>query len=214
MNSRGNPNVVMKDPQTYTEATLPTRHGNLRIRVYQSPDGTEPVAILGNPPFPAGGVPVRIHSACFTSETLGSLKCDCREQLEFALDHIARHGGVVIYLHQEGRGIGLTGKVQAYALQDLGYDTIEANHMLGFPADARTYESAVRILHDLEIESVRLITNNPEKIAALEDAGITVVDRIPVVIPPTEHSERYLNIKFNLMGHIPEPVPEPGPLPA
>lgn len=192
----------------YSEARLPTRHGNLRVRVYGTGDGSEPMAILGreintaDPDRPHEGVPVRIHSACLTSESLGSLKCDCREQLDYSLNYIGLHGGVVIYLHQEGRGIGLTGKVRAYALQDQGFDTIEANHMLGFPSDARDYALAIAILRDLGILSVKLLTNNPEKIAALEDAGIRVVQRIPVMIEPTEHSEAYLGAKFNLMGHI------------
>jgi GTP cyclohydrolase II len=192
----------------YSEANVPTRHGPLRVRVYRDANSTEPIAIIAGKLPDTEGVAVRIHSACFTSETLGCLKCDCRDQLDFAFSYISRNGGVIIYLHQEGRGIGLGDKVRAYALQEQGFDTMEANRLLGLPVDARTYEMAVWMLRDLGITSVRLITNNPSKIAALSKLGIPVVERIPVVIPATRYSEDYLRAKFTLMGHIlGEPLP-------
>jgi GTP cyclohydrolase II len=186
----------------YSEARLPTAFGTLRVRLYRDADGAEPMAILGSGPIAAEHTPVRIHSACFTSESLGSLKCDCREQLNFALQFVARHGGVVVYLHQEGRGIGLGEKLRAYALQEQGYDTVEANHSLGFPADARDYEAASLILKDLGIQSVRLMTNNPDKISGLRKNGIRVVERIPIVVEPTQHSAQYLATKYTRMGHM------------
>ncbi len=186
----------------YSEATLPTAFGPLCVRLYRDSDGTEPLAILDPSRLASDNVPVRIHSACLTSESLGSLRCDCREQLNFALKFVAQNSGAVIYLHQEGRGIGLGEKLRAYALQEEGYDTVEANHFLGHPADARDYEAASLILCDLGIRSVRLMTNNPHKIAGLHKFGIEVVGRIPVVIQANPHSQRYLLTKFTRMGHL------------
>jgi GTP cyclohydrolase II/3,4-dihydroxy 2-butanone 4-phosphate synthase/GTP cyclohydrolase II len=186
----------------YSEAKIPTPRGALRLRVYRESGGGEPMAVIAGDPLPQEGTVVRIHSACFTSENLGSLKCDCREQLNFALEYISRERGVVVYLPQEGRGIGLGDKIRAYALQEKGYDTMEANRRLGLPDDARTYESAAWILRDLGIRSVRLITNNPRKMESLSSHSIRVVDRIPVNIPANEHSRRYLATKYTLMGHF------------
>jgi len=186
----------------YSESTVPTAFGRLRVRVYRDCCGAEPLAILGSRPVASENEAVRIHSSCLTSESLGSLRCDCREQLNFALQYIADHGGVIIYLHQEGRGIGLGEKLRAYELQDRGYDTVEANEMLGFPVDARDYQTAGLILRDLGIRSVRLLTNNPAKIAALNECGIPVLERIPVLIQPSPHSEQYLATKFTRMGHL------------
>lgn len=186
----------------YSQAKIPTVWGALQLRVYRGPDGCEAMAAIAGDALPAERAVVRIHSACFTSESLGSLKCDCREQLQFALEYISRHGGVLIYLPQEGRGIGLGDKIRAYALQEQGYDTIEANRLLGLPADARTYEAAAVILRDLGVRSVRLITNNPRKIESLSNQGIPVVERIPVNISANEHSREYLETKYSLMGHL------------
>ena len=144
----------------------------------------------------------RVHSECWTSEVLGSLKCDCREQLDRALEKIAAEGvGVVVYLRQEGRGIGLGNKIRAYDLQNQGADTVEANLRLGFEADSRSYDLAAAILNDLGVRSVRLLTNNPLKIAGLEAAGVTVVDRISHWVGENQHNASYLAVKRRKMGH-------------
>jgi GTP cyclohydrolase II len=149
------------------------------------------------------GVPLlRIHSQCFTGEILGSLRCDCREQLESAMETIAAEGcGLVIYEHQEGRGIGLMAKLQAYALQDKGLDTVEANHALGFDTDCRDFGLPIAILHDLKISRVRLLSNNPEKHQALVQAGIEVTERIRCETTPNVHALSYLRTKKERMGH-------------
>src|SRR6202030_4367017 len=153
---------------------------------------------------PTEGVPLlRIHSQCFTGEVLGSLRCDCHDQLEMAMQAIAEEGrGLVIYEYQEGRGIGLMAKLQAYELQDVGIDTVQANHALGFKADCRDFSLPAAILHDLGIERVRLLTNNPRKSVALADAGIEVVARIPCEVAPTPYSLAYLQTKKEKMGHV------------
>jgi GTP cyclohydrolase II len=150
------------------------------------------------------GVPlVRVHSQCLTGEVFGSLRCDCAGQLNLAMQAIAQEGrGMVIYDSQEGRGIGLMAKLQAYELQDAGIDTIEANHALGFKADLRNFSLAAEILRDLRIPRVRLLTNNPSKVRALRDNGIEVVERIPCEIGPTVHSLAYLQTKKQKMGHV------------
>jgi 3,4-dihydroxy-2-butanone 4-phosphate synthase/GTP cyclohydrolase II len=152
---------------------------------------------------PTGGAPlVRIHSQCFTGEVLGSLRCDCGEQLEMALEAIASEGrGLLIYEHQEGRGIGLIAKLQAYKLQDGGLDTLEANDVLGFSADYRDYRLPVAILRNLGVDRVRLLSNNPDKARALSDAGIEVIARIPCEVAPNRHSSAYLRVKKDKMGH-------------
>ncbi|HUA58748.1 MAG TPA: GTP cyclohydrolase II [Verrucomicrobiae bacterium] len=190
-------------PAGFAQAQLPTKLGVFQMRVYRAADGTEPVAVISGDVRGKERLPVRVHSACFTSENLGSLRCDCREQLDFALGYIAREGGVVVYLHQEGRGIGLAQKIRAYALQESGYDTLEANCALGLPEDARTYETAASILQDLGVRSIELITNNPDKIQSLICLGIKITGRIPVVIPANHFSAPYLETKFTRMRHIP-----------
>jgi len=149
------------------------------------------------------GVPLlRVHSQCLTGEVFGSMRCDCGGQLELAMQAIAQEGrGLVIYEHQEGRGIGLIAKLQAYELQDAGFDTIEANHALGFKADCRDFSLSAAILHDLRIPRVRLLTNNPCKVRALEDGGIEVVERLACDVGPTAHSLAYLLTKKRKMGH-------------
>jgi len=145
---------------------------------------------------------LRIHSQCLTGEVLGSLRCDCRGQLEVAMSTIAEQGsGLVIYLHQEGRGIGLMAKLQAYALQDRGLDTIEANQALGFDADCRDFSLAVAVLYELEVPQVRLMTNNPQKIEALTKGGIEVIERIACEAPPSPYALSYLRTKKQRMGH-------------
>ena len=146
---------------------------------------------------------LRIHSQCLTGEVFGSLRCDCGGQLNLAIEAIAQEGrGLVIYEYQEGRGIGLMAKLQAYELQDAGIDTIEANHALGFKADFRDFSLAAAILHDLRIPRVRLLTNNPRKVRALSDAGIEVVERLPCEVGSTAHSLAYLQTKKQKMGHV------------
>ena len=146
---------------------------------------------------------VRIHSQCLTGDVFGSLRCDCREQIEMALGLIAEAGsGILIYEQQEGRGIGLMAKLQAYALQDDGLDTVEANEKLGFKADHRGFELPAGILRALGVEKVRLLSNNPEKIAALEAAGVQVVERVPCEVQPQLHAEDYLKTKKEKLGHL------------
>ena len=190
----------------YSETKLPTEFGDLRLRVYRdSKDPNhpeEPLALIAGVLDTDQPVNVRIHSACLTSEVLGSCKCDCKQQLDNALRYISEHSGVVIYLHQEGRGIGLGDKVRVYALQEHGYDTIEANEMLGFPIDARTYEHAGDILRDLGIRKVNLLTNNPEKIQALDDLNIEVVNRVAVVTEIPAQAQAYVETKKQRMGHM------------
>ena len=145
---------------------------------------------------------LRMHSQCFTGEMLGSLRCDCRGQLELAMASIAEEGaGLVIYEHQEGRGIGLMAKLKAYALQDKGLDTVEANHALGFDADCRDFSFAVAILRDLKVRRVRLLSNNTQKVQALANGGIEVIERIPCEAPPNRYALPYLRTKKEKMGH-------------
>lgn len=181
---------------------MPTRFGRFLVKIYSADSGLESLAIVAGTLNTSDDVCVRVHSACLTSETLGSLKCDCKYQLDFALEYISHHGGVVLYLPQEGRGVGLSNKIRAYALQEQGLDTVDANRALGLPDDARSYHEAAFTLHDLGICRIKLITNNPWKIRALRALGVEVVDRIP--IPPfiTEHSLHYLETKRVRMGHL------------
>jgi GTP cyclohydrolase II len=188
----------------YADAEMPTGHGKLRLIVYRvGPEvgAQEHMAIVAGEP--AGeDVPARVHSECWTGETLGSLKCDCRAQLDAALEAIATAGrGVVVYLRQEGRGIGLGNKIRAYALQNQGADTVEANERLGFAADLRSYELAAAILADLGVASVALMTNNPDKVAGLEAAGVRVARRVPHWVGDAEGSRGYLAVKRAKLGH-------------
>jgi GTP cyclohydrolase II len=165
----------------------------------------EHVAVVIGTPDLGGVVPVRLHSACLTGDLLGSLRCDCGEQLRSAVRRIAGlGGGVLLYLDQEGRGIGLANKLRAYAIQDTGLDTVDADRHLGFHADERNYDVAAALLEDLGIKRVRLLTNNPEKIAALRGHGIDVVGRVPLVAPANVHNERYLRAKRERAGHLAE----------
>ena len=143
---------------------------------------------------------VRVHSECLTGDALGSLKCDCRDQLEFALKLAEKDNGMVIYLRQEGRNIGLLNKINAYALQDKGFNTVEANHQLGFRADERTYEIVTYILHHFGIKKIKLLTNNPDKINSISD--IEIVERVPIIMETNEYNEGYLSVKKAEMGHL------------
>ena len=187
------------------EAMMPSTHGNFKLRGYYDTRTTaDHVAIIaGNPT--GENVLVRMHSECITGEAFGSKKCECGPQLEYALDRIAADpaGGVVIYLRgQEGRGIGLLNKLKAYSLQDQGMDTVEANLALGLPSEAREYGAAVSILRDLGIKSVRLMSNNPAKIDALEMAGISVTEYVPIIVGQENENAGYLETKREKMGHI------------
>ena len=192
----------------YAESRLPTPHGDFRLVVYRpDPSRTDPTAeehvamVMGD--VAGEDVLTRVHSSCFTGEVLGSQRCDCRAQLDAALARIAREGrGVLVYLLQEGRGIGLGNKVRAYALQDEGHDTVDANLQLGFDADLRSYDLAAGILGELGVTSVRLMTNNPDKIAGLERAGVRVTAQEPHWVETTEHAADYLAVKKTKMGHI------------
>jgi GTP cyclohydrolase II len=210
---------------------MPTVHGNLRAVVYRTKLGPSVSPdVLSNSPsgpsWPTEGEPLivpaqdehlaivagdvqdqdrvlcRVHSECWTGETLGSLKCDCRAQLDAALEAISKAGrGVIVYLRQEGRGIGLGNKIRAYALQNEGKDTVEANQALGFLPDLRSYEIAANILGDLGVRSVALMTNNPDKLAQLEQAGLTVVERVPHWVSVGQHNQDYLAVKRAKLGH-------------
>jgi GTP cyclohydrolase II len=188
-----------------TSARVPLEGAeNARIFAFRPPDGgAEHLAIMiGDPPRP-GPILARIHSECFTGDLLGSLKCDCGQQLRGAIAQIsAAGGGVVLYLAQEGRGIGLINKLRAYALQDQGFDTIEANERLGFDADERLFLPAAEMLRLLGYSSVRLMTNNPDKVEALGQFGIKVVERVPHAFPTNEHNEFYLTTKKAKSGHL------------
>ena len=189
------------------EADFPTRWGQFRIMGFEGvstdakPPETAVALVMGElssaPPL------VRIHSQCLTGDVFGSLRCDCRQQLELALSMIASAGsGVLVYEQQEGRGIGLMAKLQAYELQDRGLDTVEANERLGFKADHREFALPAAVLRALEISAVRLLSNNPDKVAALEKAGIRVVERVPCEVESHVHAEQYLKTKKEKLGHL------------
>lgn len=188
----------------YAEAFIPTEYGRMHVAVYHEA-GTphEHCAITYGDVRGKEKVLLRVHSECFTGEVLHSLKCDCREQLDYAMRAIVEEGsGIIIYLRQEGRGIGLGNKIRAYALQEeKGADTVDANRLLGFADDLRRYHVATAILHEYGITSVRLLTNNPEKVEALKEAGLTV-ERLPVRIDAHSHNEGYLSAKKLRMGHL------------
>jgi len=196
--------------ERFSESDLPTHRGSFRVVVFREKrTGREHVAMVRGEVSGREGVPVRVHSECLTSEVLGSLKCDCREQLERALDFVAQNEcGVVLYLRQEGRGIGLGNKIKAYALQANGADTYDANRMLGFADDLRTYDIAAEMLRSLGVASVDLITNNPLKIAGLVDEGIPVRRRIPSRTEHNPHNVDYLRTKRERSGHLIELFPE------
>ena len=212
--------MAIESVRKVADADFPTRWGHFRILGFEGvytapgedgcrakPEPEEAVALVMGDVLAATPL-VRIHSQCLTGDVFHSLRCDCRLQLELALKKIAEAGaGILIYEQQEGRGIGLMAKLRAYELQDQGLDTVEANLKLGFRADCREFEMPGEILRQLGVTSVRLITNNPDKVAALEQAGIRVVERVSAEVPPQESFEQYLRVKQEKMGHIFETLP-------
>ena len=182
-------------------ANLPTKYGNFRIKAYK--DGNQEHLAIISLDFETLEAPfVRIHSGCLTGDTLGSLKCDCQNQLDLSLKFIAKNGGLVIYHRQEGRNIGLVNKVNAYALQDKGRNTIEANVELGFKEDERDYRVVGYIFENLGIKKLKLITNNPAKLKYVESLGVEIVERIPAIIKANKYNELYLSTKKEKMGHL------------
>ena len=185
------------------EAKLPTEYGHFDIHVYESRFGQQThVALVRGDLGDGEGVLVRVHSKCLTGDVFHSARCDCGPQLDIAMQRIAREGrGVLLYLNQEGRGIGLKNKIRAYALQDQGYDTVEANERLGFGADQRDYRLGARILQHLGVRSINLLSNNPRKLVGVSTNGLRVVELVPHEVPASDETRRYLTTKKEKLGH-------------
>ena len=199
--------LVGKRVEEKVVVDIPTEYGVFHVHAYRSTaqdDDAHTHMALGMGDISNGEpVLVRVHSECFTGDVLGSLRCDCGPQLHAAMSMIAREGrGVLLYMRQEGRGIGLLTKLKAYKLQDEGLDTVDANVALGFPPDLREYGTGAQILMDLGLKRIRLMTNNPRKIVGLEDYGVEIVDRVPLLIEPNKYNERYMSTKEERMGHL------------
>jgi GTP cyclohydrolase II/3,4-dihydroxy 2-butanone 4-phosphate synthase/GTP cyclohydrolase II len=190
--------------ERFAEAQLPTEYGELRCVVFADADtGLEHVALYTGDIAASEGLLTRVHSECLTGEVFHSLKCDCREQLDLAMRRVGEAGqGLVLYMRQEGRGIGLGNKIRAYAKQDEGYDTVDANRVLGFDDDLRRYDIAAAMLAELKVRSVRLMTNNPEKVSGLEAEGVVVTERVDHMVAAHEHNREYLETKRTRMGHL------------
>lgn len=186
------------------DAKLPTKYGDFRIAGYRSLVSDEEFVVVYKGELrTTDPVAVRIHSQCLTGDVFHSAKCDCGEQLQFAMETIAKEGrGAVVYQHQEGRGIGIINKIRAYALQDEGADTIEANVRLGLDVDARHYEQCVEILKDLGITKIKALTNNPDKIRAMRDGGLEIDERVAIEFEPSKDTQKYLSVKKFQMGHL------------
>ena len=189
--------LPMKNITISNIAKLPTAYGTFQVQAFKEADKEHLAIFTTNIP---NNPIVRIHSECLTGDALGSLKCDCGEQLRASLQLIADEGGMIIYHRQEGRNIGLLNKINAYALQDTGLDTVEANHQLGFKADERTYDIVIYILDYFDINKIRLLTNNPNKLDSLK--GIEITQRVPLIIEANQFNEDYLNVKKEQMGHL------------
>ncbi|WP_157595709.1 GTP cyclohydrolase II [Plesiocystis pacifica] len=191
--------------RVYARAKLPSRHGDLEIVSFTTRDGQriDDIAIIAGDITGKSAVPTRVHSECLTGDVFGSLRCDCRDQLELAIDRICSEGvGLIVYMRQEGRGIGIAEKVRAYELQDSGLDTLEANVHLGFDGDLRSYEVAASMIQALEVDSVVLFTNNPEKVEGLQANGVEVERREAIISESREENVHYLMTKKAKMGHI------------
>jgi len=194
---------VNKKLNKQAQAPIPTKHGVFQTLAYAF-DEKDPMPhmVLVNPKTDfSKAVNVRVHSECMTGDVFGSHRCECGEQLDWAMEYISKNGGIIIYLRQEGRGIGIINKLHAYVKQDEGYNTAEANKILGFGYDERTYEDASVILEDLEVKEVKLLTNNPDKIKGLDNCVLKVLERIPVEIPARAENEGYLRTKKEFFGH-------------
>lgn len=185
-------------------ADLPTRFGDYQVAAFWNTlDSKEHAAFIHGNIVDQEEVPVRLHSECLTGDAIGSLRCDCRDQLLESLERIGKmESGIVLYLRQEGRGIGFVNKIKAYQLQDSGYDTVQANEILGFKADERDYAIAAHMLSTLRVKSIRIMTNNPDKMTDLEEHGVRIVGRIPVVVAPNEHDRAYMQTKQSKLGHL------------
>jgi GTP cyclohydrolase II len=185
-------------------ADLPSRFGDYQVVAFRNPsDRKEHAAFVHGNVVESERVPVRIHSECLTGDAIGSLRCDCRDQLTESLETIGKmERGVILYLRQEGRGIGFTNKIRAYQLQDSGYDTVQANELLGFKPDERDYGVAAHMLRSLHVRSIRIMTNNPSKIADLTQHGVSIVGRIPMSVSLNEHNRQYLEVKRRKLGHL------------
>jgi len=206
--------IVGHAGETEAVASLPTRHGDLRIHVFRLGDDTEVVALVRGEIAGDDPVLVRLHSECLTGEALGSLRCDCGEQLEAGLQQVGRaERAVLLYLRHEGRGIGLFDKIRAYALQDGGLDTVDANVALGLPIDGRDYAAGAAVLHKLGVRRARVLTNNPAKLQALAEHGIEVVERVPIEALPNAVNVTYLRTKAHRMGHLLDGEPFVSPAP-
>ncbi len=188
--------------EVYAKAALPTQYGEFEIYTFKNDEMDEHAVLVRGDPTGKENVPVRIHSECLTGDVFGSYRCDCRQQLVKSMEYLAgKDLGILIYLRQEGRGIGLLNKIKAYSLQEEGYDTVEANLALGFPVDKREYTFALEVLEYFKVKSILLMSNNPKKFDTFKDSDVKIAGRIPILTDPTEYDKFYLETKRTKMGH-------------